>query len=191
MTSTLINTLLVVLGLLLAPFVIKGLFDPRTPLGRAVAILGGVLLVGALTAIWAYTGREATQIVYCWFDSNAPSCSVVREAVVQTSPVQPSTAPQPDPKTIELTYWQSVANSRDVEPYQQYLKKYPNGEFAGLARARINDIRERKAAEERRQHTSAEPTSTQPAQPPQSAPTQSAPPAGQKCVTFNGQLICN
>jgi hypothetical protein len=41
-----------------------------------------------------------------------------------------------DPKQIELAYWDSIKNSRDAGDYQDYLKKYPQGEFAGLATKR-------------------------------------------------------
>ncbi|HEY4973603.1 MAG TPA: caspase family protein, partial [Steroidobacteraceae bacterium] len=45
-------------------------------------------------------------------------------------------APQrsgPDPKQIELAYWESIKDSKDAADFQDYLKKYPQGEFAGLA----------------------------------------------------------
>ncbi len=40
----------------------------------------------------------------------------------------------------ELAFWDSVKNSRNVEDFNAYLKKYPNGEFADLARIRINTL---------------------------------------------------
>jgi hypothetical protein len=42
-----------------------------------------------------------------------------------------------DPKQIELAYWESIKDSRDVADFQDYLKKYPQGEFAGLAANRV------------------------------------------------------
>jgi hypothetical protein len=48
-----------------------------------------------------------------------------------------TTAPSaPDPTTIELTYWQTIKNSTDPEDFKAYLAKYPNGQFADLARLR-------------------------------------------------------
>ena len=38
---------------------------------------------------------------------------------------------------IELAYWDTVKNSGNPEMFQAYLDKYPRGEFAGLARAKI------------------------------------------------------
>jgi Caspase domain len=44
-----------------------------------------------------------------------------------------SPRPGVDPKQIELAYWESIKDSRDPADFQDYLKKYPQGEFAGLA----------------------------------------------------------
>lgn len=38
-----------------------------------------------------------------------------------------------DPKQIELAYWESIKDSKDATDFQDYLKKYPQGEFAALA----------------------------------------------------------
>lgn len=38
-----------------------------------------------------------------------------------------------DPKQIELAYWESIKDSKDAADFQDYLKKYPQGEFAALA----------------------------------------------------------
>jgi hypothetical protein len=42
-----------------------------------------------------------------------------------------------DPKQIELAYWESIKDSRNVADFQDYLNKYPQGEFAGLAANRV------------------------------------------------------
>src|SRR4029077_8409741 len=41
------------------------------------------------------------------------------------------------PKMIELAYWDTVKDSGNPGMFQAYLDKYPRGEFAGLARAKI------------------------------------------------------
>ena len=41
------------------------------------------------------------------------------------------------PKMIELAYWDTVKDSGNPEMFQAYLDKYPRGEFAELARAKI------------------------------------------------------
>jgi len=42
-----------------------------------------------------------------------------------------------DPAAIELSFWDSIKNSDDPEDFKEYLRKYPNGQFAGLARRRV------------------------------------------------------
>ncbi|WP_301100713.1 DUF1425 domain-containing protein [Propionivibrio sp.] len=42
-----------------------------------------------------------------------------------------------DPKAVELSFWDSIKDSKQAEDYQDYLSKYPNGQFAPLATRRI------------------------------------------------------
>jgi hypothetical protein len=63
------------------------------------------------------------------------------------SEVKPSIIePQPTPKGIqqegfgekyEMLFWDSIKESNDAEAFKEYLKKFPNGVFAGLARMNI------------------------------------------------------
>lgn len=41
-----------------------------------------------------------------------------------------------DPTTFELAFWDAIKNSTRPEEYQAYLARYPDGQFAELARAR-------------------------------------------------------
>jgi Caspase domain len=41
-----------------------------------------------------------------------------------------------DSLAIELSFWETIKNSSDPEDFQSYLRKYPNGQFAELARRR-------------------------------------------------------
>ena len=41
------------------------------------------------------------------------------------------------PKAIELTFWETVKDSSDPGQYRAYLEKYPEGEFATLAQAKL------------------------------------------------------
>jgi hypothetical protein len=54
---------------------------------------------------------------------------------VSSSDPQPSSATS-NPTAIELTYWDSIKNSADPEDFKSYLRKYPAGEFADLAKRR-------------------------------------------------------
>jgi tetratricopeptide (TPR) repeat protein len=43
----------------------------------------------------------------------------------------------PEPSAAEVSFWNSVQNSADPEDFREYLQKYPEGQFAGLARRRL------------------------------------------------------
>jgi len=45
-----------------------------------------------------------------------------------------------DPAAIELSYWDSIKNSTDLEDFKSYLQKYPDGQFASLAKNKINSL---------------------------------------------------
>ena len=47
-----------------------------------------------------------------------------------------------DPAAIELSYWESIKNSSDIQDFNAYLQKYPDGQFASLARNRIRSFDE-------------------------------------------------
>ncbi|MDP1613795.1 MAG: SUMF1/EgtB/PvdO family nonheme iron enzyme [Sulfuritalea sp.] len=50
------------------------------------------------------------------------------------------TAVATDPLALELTFWNSVKDSRDAGEIKLYLEKYPRGQFAGLARGRVKSL---------------------------------------------------
>src|SRR5262249_4810346 len=41
---------------------------------------------------------------------------------------------------IEISFWKSIENSKNPDDFREYLKKYPNGEFAGLAKNRLKAL---------------------------------------------------
>jgi hypothetical protein len=47
-----------------------------------------------------------------------------------------------DPKAIELAYWDSIKDSDNPDLYRTYLEKYPDGEFAPLAKARLAELQQ-------------------------------------------------
>jgi formylglycine-generating enzyme required for sulfatase activity len=47
-----------------------------------------------------------------------------------------------DAATIELEFWNSVKGSSDAADFREYLKQYPNGSFAGLARNKLRQLEE-------------------------------------------------
>ena len=42
-----------------------------------------------------------------------------------------------DPAVIEVTFWDTIKDSTDAADFQAYLQRYPNGQFASLARLRL------------------------------------------------------
>ncbi|GAB3627838.1 sulfatase [Pandoraea terrae] len=49
--------------------------------------------------------------------------------------------PKNSDEAYELEFWESIKNSNYASDYEAYLKAYPNGRFAPLARARIERLR--------------------------------------------------
>jgi hypothetical protein len=83
--------------------------------------------------------------------------------------VPPSRAPD-----FELAYWDSIKNSSNVGEFESYLKAYPDGAFATLAKLRIEELKRRQI------------------QPPQraTAPPATAVPGSDKCYSFQGRRFC-
>ena len=49
------------------------------------------------------------------------------------APAKTATA---DPSAFELSFWETIKNSKDPDDFRSYLQKYPSGQFAELARRR-------------------------------------------------------
>ncbi|CAI07037.1 formylglycine-generating enzyme family protein [Aromatoleum aromaticum] len=80
--------------------------------------------------------------------------------------------PKDSAEQYELTFWESIKDSEYASDYEAYLKAYPNGRFAPLARARIERLR----AAAPKVETPATPRATPPA-PPRARPAPAAPAA--------------
>ncbi|HXI24739.1 MAG TPA: tetratricopeptide repeat protein, partial [Pyrinomonadaceae bacterium] len=90
-----------------------------------------------------------------------------------TKPTKPVTSSTPAPEksratnesNFEIALWNSIKNSKDPEDFNYYLRKYPNGKYAELARVRLKGV---SAVPTQPNPTSAK---AQPAQaPPQKSP---------------------
>ena len=55
-------------------------------------------------------------------------------------------ASAPDPQAVEIEFWDSIKNSTLASEYEAYLERYPEGNFAALARVRLKAIAEDAAA---------------------------------------------
>ena len=45
-----------------------------------------------------------------------------------------------DPAAFELSYWETIKNSSNADDFKAYLEKYPDGQFASLAKNRISTL---------------------------------------------------
>ena len=62
-------------------------------------------------------------------------------------PPAPSASPSPAGSlAVELAFWDSIKNSADPEDFKEYLKKYPTGQFAGIAQRRLSSLTANAAA---------------------------------------------
>ncbi|MGE5492677.1 MAG: caspase family protein [Actinomycetota bacterium] len=60
---------------------------------------------------------------------------------VQTAPSNPVVTPVgPSSAAVEMEFWSSIKGSNDKADFQEYLRQYPNGSFAGIARNRIKAL---------------------------------------------------
>ena len=67
-------------------------------------------------------------------------------AAEQSAPPQehpPSAEPATD--AMGLEFWDSVKESKDPRDFKEYLRKYPSGQFAGLAKIRLAELARRPA----------------------------------------------
>ncbi len=56
---------------------------------------------------------------------------------VQVTVTAPSSILGPEPASIELAFWESIKSSTNPADFEVYLRQYPDGHFAGLARNRL------------------------------------------------------
>jgi Flp pilus assembly protein TadD len=68
------------------------------------------------------------------------SSSLVGDFFFAGAPATPAPAPAFSSEAVELIFWDSIKTSSDPEDLQEYLSKYPQGKFAGLARRRLASL---------------------------------------------------
>jgi hypothetical protein len=60
-----------------------------------------------------------------------------------------------DPAAIELSFWDTIKGSSNPDDFKAYIEKYPDGQFAVLARNRLNSVENAKASEVSRSNSQA------------------------------------
>lgn len=79
------------------------------------------------------TPWESSSLTADFFFSGANNAA----ATQREEPTRPAT----DSKAIELEFWDSIKNSSDPDDFREYLRKYPDGDFAGIANNRLKKLR--------------------------------------------------
>ena len=75
--------------------------------------------------------------------------------VVVVTPDEGSTKPAFDERAMELAFWDAIKDGTNPNAFEEYLKKFPDGTFAGLSRLKIKELKEAKARRSREQETAA------------------------------------
>lgn len=112
--------------------------------GEAANEKGEVTLAGLVTYLQEQVpkrvrmdlGEQKTQRPYAKTEGyKADELVISVTATVSTAPGKSGSSI--DPAAMELEFWNSVKTSTDANDFKEYLAKYPNGTFAGLARNKI------------------------------------------------------
>jgi len=114
------------------------------------------------------TGRPATTEA-AKVQTPARAQANVRRQTTGVAPAQKRTEQAGDAASllaVELSFWDSIKNSDDPEEFAAYLRKYPDGQFAELARIRMRALESRKGAvaadvEQTQEVAKAQPTPAQ------------------------------
>lgn len=127
--------------------------------------------------------RATSRLQQPWVSNSPIEGRFFFTPVSLATPPPTAMAPAPsqvDSATLELTFWQSIQASRDPAEFEAYLSRYPQGNFAGLARARLQALRATAAATAAPPATPAMPTpAAPPPRPPAAPPPAAAVPAPQ------------
>jgi len=100
-------------------------------------------------------------------------------AVAPPSPaVPPAAAAAPSALDKEALFWDSIKDSRNPADFQEYLKKYPTGSFAGLARNRVAGL-----GKTQTRRTEEKVAAVPPPAPPKEPPAKEPPPSAFALMT--------
>lgn len=111
---------------------------------------GGLELVEVMREVAVNVSQDTNGSQRPIFDGVLSSKFYFRasESQIRQAPAESATsAITVDPKALEMRYWDSAEKSGNPFDYQSYLKKFPSGEFAELARNRLEQIKAKKAQE--------------------------------------------
>jgi len=75
---------------------------------------------------------EASSLVGSFYFSGSPTNLSLSNSSQTTTRI--------DPSAFELSYWETIKNSTSAEDFKAYLAKYPDGQFAALAKNRLSGL---------------------------------------------------
>lgn len=83
-------------------------------------------------------GHDQNPAIYDQTDGDFYFISGPVTVNIQNAPAVPViAAPALSREAVELEFWSSIKASNDKADFEEYLRKYPNGSFAGIAKNRI------------------------------------------------------
>jgi general L-amino acid transport system substrate-binding protein len=106
-----------------------GIFDAFNEVGLAVK-----QATGGAQQPWV----SSSPIAGSFYFAGLPQVPDTRSQAVSQPPV--------DERAIELALWNAIQGSSDPTSFEDFLKKFPNGVFAGAARARLDALKPKAAA---------------------------------------------
>jgi hypothetical protein len=89
----------------------------------------------------ANTAGDSVLAAYLEQHSNGHFAALARTRLLRPASDQ---ADAPPGEAVELAFWESVHDTEDPRLLAAYLEKYPNGEFAVIAHARLEVLRNEK-----------------------------------------------
>ncbi|HLJ45143.1 MAG TPA: serine/threonine-protein kinase [Bryobacteraceae bacterium] len=105
----------------------------KLAVGLAAVIVTALLGTGA----WLLHGRSPAS------PEKSPTATVQpRQSVVQT--------PERDKLAVELEFWNSIKTENRPDLYREYLQRYPQGQFAAIARIKLDQFATKPASSQAR-----------------------------------------
>jgi uncharacterized caspase-like protein len=160
----------------------------------------GVSIEEAHRAVRAKVLAATNQRQTPWDSSSLTGPVVLAKAEAAPAAAQAQPAPQPvivvpapatgNNQQAELLFWDSIKSSSNPAVFEAYLKQFPDGVFAGLAQARLDELRPAQVAEA--QVRAAEPAATETqtaAVVPEPAPQAAAEPAPPAIEAMSGVYV--
>jgi formylglycine-generating enzyme required for sulfatase activity len=117
---------------------LKVIQSPGLPIREAIAQVKVAVAKAAATV-----GAKQTPAVYD--EATGDFAFTPGDAAAPASAPPPAAGARAAPQAAidkETLFWETIKDSKDAADFEQYLKQYPKGSFAGLARNRIDKLKQ-------------------------------------------------